>query len=524
MLSLRPPTPTVQRSPTPPPSRLLDLLVFTAGMVTLGVELAGSRLLDPWFGNSLIVWANLIGLILLYLAVGAWLGGRLADRSPHPESLYRLAAWGAAAVGLIPLASRPLLTAAAVAFAAFDAAQLLGSFLGVLLLFAVPVVLLGSVPPFAVRLSLADVTQSGRVAGRLSALSTIGSISGAFSATLLLIPAIGVRRTFLFFSLLLLALALSALWRSRQRPPWLFIALWLALLALALHPPGAVKPQANLLFETESAYNYIQVLQGDHEVLLKLNEGQGVHSVYRPDGGLLHGIWDYFLLAPGFSPQPAQVERVALIGLAGGSIAALYSQVYGPIQIEGAELDPAVIAVGRTWFGMTQPNLRAVAQDGRFFLTHSTARYDVIAVDAYRPPYIPFHLTTLEFFALARAHLTPNGVLAINVARAGDDFRLVDAFAATLQAVFPSVLILDEPSQGAVLGNSLVVASQARLTLADWEANTARLTHPLQVELAQRTHGQARLASPVAAPPWRDDQAPVEQLVHSMILRFLLDE
>ncbi len=509
-----------------PPTRFLNLLVFVAGLVTLGVELAGSRLLDPWFGNSLIVWANLIGLILLYLAAGAWLGGRLADRSPHAETLYRLTAWGAGAVGLIPVVSRPLLALAAAGFAAYDAALLLGSFLAVLALFAVPVTLLGCVTPFAVRLSLADVEHSGQTAGRLSALATLGSISGTFGAVLLLIPNLGTRRTFLVLSLLLLGLAIAGLWQARRRPPWSYVILWLLILALALQNPAAIKPQANLLYETESAYNYIQVLQGRGEVLLKLNEGQGIHSVYRPAaGGLVDGIWDYFLLAPFFSPAPRPpeaVQRMALIGLAGGTISSLFTQVYGPLPIDGVELDPAVIAVGRRWFGMNQPNLHAVAQDGRYFLEHSAARYDVIAVDAYRPPYIPFHLTTEEFFTTVRNHLTPNGVVAINVARAAEDDRLVTALTNTLLAVFPSVLIIDEPNDGALLGNSLVIASQQPATLTDWEANTARLTHPLLVQVVQRTQGRIRLAHASAASPWRDDLAPVEQMVHGLILRVLL--
>lgn len=507
-----------------PSVRFLNLLVFMAGLVTLGVELAGSRLLDPWFGNSLIVWANLIGLILLYLAVGAWLGGRLADRNPQAEMLYRLTAWGAGAVSLIPVLSRPLLTLAAAGFAAYDAALLLGSFLGVLTLFALPVILLGCVTPFAVRLSVSDVQHSGQTAGQLSALATLGSISGAFGAALLLIPNLGTRRTFLLLSLLLLGLALGGLWQIRRRPPWAYLVLWLLILALALQGPGAIKPQANLLYETESAYNYIQVLQGQGEVLLKLNEGQGIHSVYRPGGGLADGIWDYFLLAPFFSPTPrapADVQRLALIGLAGGTISTLYTQVYGRLTMDGAELDPAVIAVGRRWFGMNQPNLHVAAQDGRYFLEHTTARYDVIAVDAYRPPYIPFHLTTVEFFRAARAHLTPHGVVAINVARTTDDYRLVDALSATLQAVFPSVLIIDEPDNGALLGNSLVIASPQPATLADWESNTVSLTHPLLAEMARRAHGHVRLAAAARMAPWRDDLAPVEQAVHGLILRYL---
>ena len=94
----------------------LYLLVFTSGFVTLGVELSASRLLDPWFGNSLIVWASLIGMILLYLAVGYWLGGRIADRSPYAVTMLRMAALGAAGIGVVPTLARPVLRIASTAW------------------------------------------------------------------------------------------------------------------------------------------------------------------------------------------------------------------------------------------------------------------------------------------------------------------------------------------------------------------------------------------------------------------------
>ncbi len=154
--------PALQRISRP----YLYLLVFTAGFSTLGVELSASRLLDPWFGNSLVVWASLIGLILFYLAVGYWLGGRIADRWPDPLVLLRITATGAFGVGLIPALSRPVLRLASGGLDTFDVGLLGGSMAAILVLFAVPVTLLGCVSPFAIRLGIKDVEGSGEVAGR----------------------------------------------------------------------------------------------------------------------------------------------------------------------------------------------------------------------------------------------------------------------------------------------------------------------------------------------------------------------
>ena len=176
------------------------------------------------------------------------------------------------------------------------------------------------------------------------------------------------------------------------------------------------------------------------------------------------------------------------------------AEAYGPIPIDGAELDPEIIAAGRAWFDMNEPNLNAVAADGRRFLAHSAASslYDVIVVDAYRPPYIPFHLTTVEFFALAHDRLAEDGVVAVNVGRTHTDYSLVDAIAATMQQVFPSVYIVDEPDNGSPLGNSLVVATRQPTTLADFRANLPAFDHPLLAEVARRAAPQVRLAAPSA--------------------------
>ncbi len=512
--------------------RYLYILTFVAGFTTLGVELTASRLLDPWFGNSLFVWASLIGLIMLYLAAGYWLGGRIADRSPHLLTLLRLTGLAALGVGLVPVIARPVLQTASQGMADFDAGLIIGSMAAVLLLFAVPVTLLGCVSPFAVRLALSDVQSSGTVAGRLYALSTAGSIIGSFLPVLVLIPNVGTRRTFALLALTLMVVILIGLAHIRRLD-----ALALAVLAglvgwLGFQPAGPLKPAAGLVFETESAFNYIQVLDLGVERQLRLNEGEGIHSVYRPQGGLADGIWDYFLLAPAFNRAPygpEQVHRVYVGGLAAGTIPRLFTEAYGPIPIDGAELDPAIIAAGRTWFDMNLENLHATALDARRFLANlpanASAPYDIIAVDAYRPPYIPFHLTTVEFFELARTRLTANGVVAVNVGRTRTDNSLVDAIAATMQIVFPSVYIIDEPNNDSPLGNSLVVATAQPTALTDLQANLPSFSQPLLAEVARRAAPQARLARPAPGTPvFTDDRAPVEQVVHALVLRYVLGE
>jgi spermidine synthase len=175
---------------------------------------------------------------------------------------------------------------------------------------------------------------------------------------------------------------------------------------------------------------------------------------------------------------------------------------------------------------MTMPNLTAHPVDGRRFLAYpqaASAAYDVIAVDAYRPPYIPFHLTTVEFFQLARARLSENGVVAVNVGRTHTDYSLVDAMAATMQAVFPSVYIVDAPDGDSTLGNSLVVATKQATTLDDLRANLPAFQSGILAPVAAQTASSARVATPPPGTPvFTDDRAPVEQVVHALVFKYML--
>ena len=191
--------------------RYLYFTVFISGMTSLAAEFGASRLLGNVFGTSNPVWAAIIGLILIYLTAGYFIGGRWADRSPHPKTMYAILAWGAFTLGIVPYVASPVLRLAANAFDGLQVGVLAGAFVGVLVLFTIPVTLLGMISPFAIRLCMEDTDQAGNVAGTIYGISTIGSFIGTFLPTLVLIPTIGTTKTFLVFSLALLLVALAGL-------------------------------------------------------------------------------------------------------------------------------------------------------------------------------------------------------------------------------------------------------------------------------------------------------------------------
>ncbi|HEU5230544.1 MAG TPA: fused MFS/spermidine synthase [Ktedonobacteraceae bacterium] len=494
----------------------LIALVFVSGMTSLALEMSASRLLGAYFGTSLFIWANLIGLILIYLTVGYFFGGRLADRNPSEKILCAITSIAGLSILVIPFVSQSILNWSITGIAQVSVSIFLSSLIGTILLFAVPVTLLGLVSPFAIRLLTKELTQSGRVSGSLYAISTFGSILGAFLPVLWLIPTFGVRRTLLIFGTVLFAASLWGL-RLRWRP-----AFAIALILLVL-PLGPLKEIPYLQYEKESLYNYIQVTQQpDGSRLLILNEGQAIHSIYYPDPNrvLTGWYWDYFLAAPYFNQgfQPQQLHRVGIIGLAAGTIAHQFTQVYGPVPIDGVEIDPQIVDIGRKYFNMNEPNLHVYTEDGRTFMATTHAQYDVVAIDAFQQPYIPFQLTTREFFSEIRSHLSPTGVVALNTGHTTHDFRLVQAFVNTMSQVFPSVYVFNVPGTF----NTEVMATMQRTSLDTFKSNLAQFD-PTSVmgQVASEVSPTVAQGHADNGIVFTDDRAPIEQITDQLLLSYI---
>lgn len=505
----------------------LYFTVFVSGMTTLAIELSASRLLGTAFGTSNIVWASIIGLILIYLTIGYFIGGNWADRSPHPETMYAILAWGAFASGMVPFLARPVLRFASDAFDQLNVGVLFGSFATVLILFIIPVTLLGTISPFAIRLAIRDSRQAGRVSGQIYATSTMGSFIGTFLPVLVFIPLVGTTYTFLIFSGILLFVAIIGLWQCQgwqKAFRWLWMPIVLGILA-TLVAGGPLKRTSGQIFESESAYNYIQVIERDGYRILRLNEGQGIHSVWHQNQINYGGPWQQFLVAPFFNTPNYQIDDVksmAILGLAAGTVARQATEVFGAIPIDGFEIDPEIIDVGREYFGMNQSNLNAIAQDGRLGLNQSNRNYSIIGIDAYRPPYIPWHMTTKEFFEIIHNHLTDDGVMVINIGRSPIDRRLIDDLVGTIKTIYPSIYVMDVPDSF----NTIVYATVQQTEITNLYRNFENLkseseTHPLLLDAIQKTIAFQQ-PTPESQVVFTDDWAPIEWITNNMVLEFVL--
>jgi spermidine synthase len=487
------------------------VLVFVVGTSSLGSEIAAARLLAPYFGASTIVWANTIGVVLVALAIGYWLGGRYADRHAHMRGLCLLVLIASGLIALIPFAGRPFLSFSVDAFAEISVGGFLGSLFGVLVLVAVPVMLLGAASPWAIRITLRDVRHSGEVAGRLYAISTAGSLFGTMASALVLIPFLGTQRTFLVFALALALVATAGLGGRYLVAP-------LLLAGAIVMPVGTIKAAdtGRVLFEAETEHQYARVVErADGSRALELNEGQAVHSLLRPGSYLTGDVWDGYLVLP-FAAGERAPRRIAMLGNAAGTVARAYGHFFPDTGIDAVEIDAELFEVGRRYFDLDNPRMREFAQDARPWLDRAEGGYDAIMVDAYRQPYIPFYLATREFFELVRERLAPGGVVIVNAGHPEGNDDLETVLGRTMAEAFPTVLRHPiEPT------NTLLLGSEAPISAARLRAATASLPEELQATAAVAA---ARLEPRLTGGEvYTDDRAPVEWLIDASLLGYARD-
>jgi spermidine synthase len=253
------------------------------------------------------------------------------------------------------------------------------------------------------------------------------------------------------------------------------------------------------------------VQERDGSRRLELNEGQAVHSVIHPGTYLTSDYWDEMLVLP-FAGRASPPRTIAILGNAAGTTARAYGHFFPATTIDGVEIDGELTDIGRRYFDLRAPRLRTHTADARPYLRRTRERYDVIVVDAYRQPYIPFYLATKEFFTLARGRLRPGGMIIINVGHPQRSSRLERVLGATMAAVFPTVL--RDPSQST---NTMLVGTAGRASARRLARRVPQLPAQLQpLARATAVHLAPRLTG---GRVYTDDIAPVEWLVDSSIVQ-----
>jgi len=476
-------------APGRPRAGLALAVAFLSGWAIMQIEILGGRLLAPYFGYSIYQWGALIGVVMAALAAGYALGGWVGDRPGARRFLLVALAVSAAYIALIP----PIGDALLPLFRGFGPAW--GAVIASAALLGVPSVLLATTSPIVIRLTASERIAGS--AGRVYALSTVGSIAGTFFTAFLVIPEIGTRLGH-YLGAALVAIALAALLAEKRE--WRGVAGTAAAFALLYPWPPALP--AHVILRTESVHNLIEVHDHPNVRALYLNYTTGVQTI-EVKGQLLTGeYFDLFLLGPHLNGG----RKVLMLGAAGGVAMKQIAAVFPDAEVTGVDLDPAVLDVARAYFGLKDhPRIRLVADDARWFLAQSRERYDVIAVDLYVTGTVPFFAATQEFFALARSRLTEDGVLIMNMLSRRRGEEHIAPFVRTLQAAFPSVY-------AASFGNYLLIATNRPTELAALKARLdAEVSDPNLAHVLTRVRPTFRTAaaSPALA-PFRDDRNDVE--------------
>lgn len=494
------------------PRFTLLFLVFCGGVAVMGMEMTASQLIAPYFGSTISVWTSLIGLVMVFLTTGYYLGGALADRRPSRGLLGAIVLLAGLVMMIIPLFSMPVLMMTWQLTP--KVGLLVGSLVGTFILFSIPNILLGCICPFAMKLSIADLGRTGRASGNIYAISAIGSVIGTFLPALFTISLYGVRKSIMIFGALLIVAALLLLSRLRFSPA----AGVMLLLAVQLPP---LLPLKGLLAVRESPYNYLEVVQMGEARVLWID--WSVFSHYTPGQFRTWESHDYLLLAPLMRPEPPSkwLRRELLIGLCAGTTVKQTNSAFGPIAIDGVEIDPVIVELGRTYFAMNDPNLRVHLTDGRAFLASAPEPYDWVVVDAYQGSDIPAHLVTKEFFQLVKDHMSPNGVLSVNIAWWDrTDTEITRRVMTTIAAVFPKVYVVTDI--GYYKCNAVLLAGGEDLSPAHITRNAGLNGYPDLIDIAaEMTDAKPpqfeRLEK--LGEPLTDDQGSLRNIVDRMYLK-----
>jgi spermidine synthase len=483
------------------------LIVATAGAVLMAFEILSARLLSPHFGSSVYVWGSVISVFLAAMSLGYWWGGRLADRSPSLVVLGTLLLVAGLCMAWIGFAGQPLIAVVAEK----TGSSPWGTLLAAGLLFGPATVLLATVSPFAIKLATRDVSGLGKTAGRLYAISTIGSLAGTLICTFVLIPLLRIE---LILGLLLAVTAITGcaalaeqLGKQKLRA---VLAVSLLAAAVATARPAVIKDKS-LLFKRMTPYQTLIVEEHDGVRYLKSDRVQ--HSSVRLSDGLPVSR-SYPRFAAGALLLQPELESLLVVGMGAGNVGTYLRSQLPELAVDYVDIDPAIPDAARQFLLFEEAaGIEVHVDDGRRFLAASQKQWDYIYVDTYIGNSIPFHLCTVEFFREVDRHLAPGGVVGINLSSSLDR-PFARAMLRSVSEVFPSVYVVSVQSST----NQFVMASatRTRLPVAALEARASELDRrwDLEPSLGEivRRHSLVDLDL-LSVEPLSDQFAPVNYLV-----------
>lgn len=393
---------------------ILEIVVLVTGAMIMILELVGSRVLAPTLGTGMFIWTSLIGVILASLAIGYWYGGKMADRKPDSKILFSLLLISAILIGTVGILHEQILKV--IHSLASDIRTI--SFISALVLFGLPSIFLAMVSPYAVKLKLINLKDSGKTVGNLYALSTLGSIIGTFAAGFWLIPYFGSTKILLGLSVTAIVLAITVMPKINLKNNLLILIAFSLLFSYF----AITKTQKNNLIETH--YSTIKITQAQDEQTLRmaryLTVGPlGAQSAVFIDGGnddLVSTYTKFYRMADFFNPK---INKALMIGGGAFTYPRDFLKKHPKSTIDVVEIDPAMTNIAKKYFNFqNNANLKIINEDGRVFLNQNQNKYDAIFIDAFNCLTPPYNLTTVEAAQKMKQNLNPNGIVIANLVSA----------------------------------------------------------------------------------------------------------
>jgi len=482
---------------------ILEITVFFCGAIVMIYELAGSRVLAPYIGNSIYVWTSLIGVILGSLSLGYYLGGKLADRKADYQRFSSLIFLSAILIGLTILSKELILPLFKVSYLGIEFSSLVAS----LLLFAPASMVLGITSPYAVKLKMQDLQHSGETVGNLYAISTLGSIIGTFFAGYLLIPLLGTNNILilLFICLIILSIILSPKNFSLIKI-CLMLAFILIFFLLSYSAQAVTK-----IIDIDSQYNRIWIYQAANVLNLRTDPYGVQSSMFLNSDELVAEYTKYYRLAAHFQPQ---LQKTLMIGGCAYSYPKDFLEKFPQAEMDVVEIDPQMTELAKKYFRLPDnARLHIYHEDGRVFLNATQNKYDAIYLDAFSSSAnIPFQLTTKEAVQKEYDILNEQGVILVNIPGAivGDKGNFLRAEYATYKSVFPQAylfLVNDETDENK-FQNIILVALKSS-AMPEFSSSHQELNSYLQHLYKQSIITDISVLT--------DDFAPVEYYIKKVI-------
>ena len=419
---------------------IMKITVFLCGALGMALELVAARILSPYVGSSNLIWTTIIGIMLTSMSIGYWLGGKIVDKKEDKNLLSLFLLAGAFFTSIIPILETLLVKP----LSSITNELVLVAIICSSIVFGIPSFILAMVSPFAVKLEDKTHEDIGRTSGKISSLSTIGSIVGTFVAGFLLIPNLGVRFLILIITVVLFVLSFMMFDKKNAKYCACMIACLLALVGLNYY--GKVifdKNNPDIIEDVDSEYSRIwikKVSAGDINYKT-MQVDTGLESYINQETNEMGAAYLYYYDL--FDYYNKDAKSTLMIGGAAYTYPTYYLNKYQDKTIDVAEIDEKMTELAVNDFGLdiNNPRLTIYHQDGRSFLNSTKNKYDTILIDAFKGLNAPFELTTYEALQKAKNALNENGIVITNIISSleGKEDDFIKYEYATYKAVFPEV-------------------------------------------------------------------------------------